>query len=645
MSGIDVDDYASSSVAAQDPETTPSTGKESLLSERKRSLILEAMKNSSFNPEERNLAVQSILRGVHDNDEDLSAASSSRNNNDKPAGGENSAEEDPVVGMFKKRSVVIKKIGEESESEPDDDVDDDDVEEEDSEIIFESSAEEEDEKDDKEVKIRASTAIGTITKQRWGGGLGGVVGPVSEAELEAQLDLELENQARLEEEQQRREAEFKALRAMEVERVRGKEEQRLILLQQKKQQQQDDQRRVQDETKRLREEQEMMEEGKRLMEERELQQWLERERTLRAREQQQQLEQEEEEHQMMITRGTIQRQVGVVQAGGESAQRGSSSHNMLSASQTLASRQGRNLNTTTSSSAGTRSAAISHAQQPPPTRPPTRYDGVDDDELNWRLDSYVSLSDFTIIVNRAYPGRYSPDFATTDVSGIDFVTDPTSSDGGIATTTTTTTTPKRDVYYVHKAMLAVGSRRSEWLGRRIRDAENSSLARGGDGSGGNPDGHSSEVNVHETVMLESAADAMSVVLDFCYYPDYPLEINVSNAVPLVYLGKRYKIRALLEQADNFVVENMVSTTAMHFLLDANLYHLDEILARAIDVTAANLAVTVDFDPIYKLPPDLFRRIILSKEMQCDSELLSLIVYSYCGERKLLANHVVYIRRL
>ena len=139
--------------------------------------------------------------------------------------------------------------------------------------------------------------------------------------------------------------------------------------------------------------------------------------------------------------------------------------------------------------------------------------------------------------------------------------------------------------------------------------------------------------MHKTVMLESAADAMSMVLDFCSCHDYPLEINVENAVPLVYLGKRYKIRALLEQADSFVMENMVSTTAMHFLLDSHLYHLDEILGRAIDVTAANLAITVDFDPIYKLPTDLFRRIILSKEMKCDSELLSLIVYSYCGERK------------
>ncbi|KAL7534231.1 hypothetical protein ACHAXR_008400 [Thalassiosira sp. AJA248-18] len=97
-----------------------------------------------------------------------------------------------------------------------------------------------------------------------------------------------------------------------------------------------------------------------------------------------------------------------------------------------------------------------------------------------------------------------------------------------------------------------------------------------------------------------------------YYPDRELDINVENAGPLVYLGKRYKIRALLKQVEN--------TTAMYFLLDSYWYQLDVILARSIDVTAAIFA--------------LFRRVILSRGLRCDSELLSLIVYSYCrdGER-------------
>jgi len=191
---------------------------------------------------------------------------------------------------------------------------------------------------------------------------------------------------------------------------------------------------------------------------------------------------------------------------------------------------------------------------------------------------------------------------------------------------------------VHKAMIAVGSRRSELLGRRIREAENTAR-------GGAPDGHSSEMNVHETVMLESAADAMGMVLDFCYYPDRALHINVENAVPLVYLGQRYKIRALLEQAEVFVMENLESATAMYFLLDSYLYKLDDVCARAIDVTAANLAETADFTPIYRLPPELFQRIILSKELKCDSELLSLIVYSYCGEHHAEDIDVEYFREL
>jgi len=266
---------------------------------------------------------------------------------------------------------------------------------------------------------------------------------------------------------------------------------------------------------------------------------------------------------------------------------------------------------------------ISGPAHVPPQRS-SRYDGVDDDELNWRLDSYVSLSDYTIVVTRALPGPYAPDFTTGDPSMFEFVVEQGSS------------TPKADVYYVHKAMIAVGSRRAELLGRMIREAES---ARGFGA-------HSSEnATEHNTIMLESAADAFPAVLDFMYYPDRELDMSVENAVPLVYLGKRYKIRALLELAEDFVESNLESTTAMYFLLDSYLYQLESILTRAIDVTAAHLGETVDFDPIYRLPPTLFKRIILSKDLRCDSELLSLIVYSYCGEHHPEETDVEYLRDL
>jgi hypothetical protein len=187
-------------------------------------------------------------------------------------------------------------------------------------------------------------------------------------------------------------------------------------------------------------------------------------------------------------------------------------------------------------------------------------------------------------------------------------------------------------------MLAVGHNRSELLGRRIRDAE--STARGG-----SPDGHSSDVNVHETILLEGAADVMGLMLDFCYFPERPVDISVENAVPLVYLAQRYKIRALLAKAEEFVRENLESVNAVHFLLDAYLYKLDDVLSRAIDVTASHFNDRVDFDPIYKLPTQLFRRIIASTSLKCDSELLSLVVYSYCGEHHPDEIDVEYFREV
>jgi len=383
---------------------------------------------------------------------------------------------------------------------------------------------------------------------------------------------------------------FRRLRALQDERDR---QMRLA---------QEESRRLQDQQRRLQAEKDA--EQRRINDQAELQQRLERERLFCGMDQ--------DGHQRPVPLMTQSSPVVALRGGASTDPQATAPQDRsLRSSKLLATRQGGGKD------------SVSHVAPRVSNRPPKsgsqiaragRYDGVDDDELNWRLDAYASLSDYSIVVNRARPGPYAPDFDTSDISGIDFVSE--EGDG-----------LKQDVYYVHKAMIAVGSRRSELLGRRIREAENRDDA---------TDSNSSEVNAHETIMLESAADAMGSVLDFCYYHDHPLDIHKENAVPLVYLGKRYKIRALLEEAETYVMNNIVSTTAMYFLLDSYLFKLEEILSRSIDVTAAHLEDTVDFDPIYRLPPELFKRIILSKELKCESELLSLIVYSYCGEREYLS---------
>ena len=71
----------------------------------------------------------------------------------------------------------------------------------------------------------------------------------------------------------------------------------------------------------------------------------------------------------------------------------------------------------------------------------SRYDGVDDDELNWRMDCYASLSDFTIVVHRALPGPFAPDFEVSDINLIDVALDVDRS-------------PSVDVYHVHKVMVS-----------------------------------------------------------------------------------------------------------------------------------------------------------------------------------------------
>ena len=185
--------------------------------------------------------------------------------------------------------------------------------------------------------------------------------------------------------------------------------------------------------------------------------------------------------------------------------------------------------------------------------------------------------------------------------------------------------------------MAVGGNRSELLSRRIRDAGIET-----ESSPGAPTLHG---DIHETILLGGAADSFDIVLDCCYFPDKPIDITADNAVPLVYLGKRFKIRALLTKAEAFVRDNLDTNNAVRFLLDAYLYHLDDVVNSAINITASHLDDRVDFEPIYKLPIMLFRRIIASPCLKCDPELLSLVVYSYCGEHHRQEIDLEYFREM
>mmetsp|Transcript_29906 Transcript_29906/g.58110 ORF Transcript_29906/g.58110 Transcript_29906/m.58110 type:complete len:1495 (-) Transcript_29906:54-4538(-) len=411
----------------------------------------------------------------------------------------------------------------------------------------------------------------------------------AELELQRQMEMEIQRQRELELEQQQRELEFE----QEMERQRQAEA-----------------------AERAKEEKRLVEERRRHME----RQQLERQQQQQQQQEQQRRLQEERERDLHLQRQQEQdEQAHAARAIGSSS---------TASSPAVAPNHSNFTSLRPSALLNSRARGPHYARTFNYDPNPSSHDGVPDEELNWRLDSYVSLSDFTIVVQRALPGPLAPDFDGGNAQGIDFILD---SDGS----------PRTDVYHVHKVMLAVGSRRSEYLGRLIREADGTAVGWGSS----SPDNHSSDITVHETVLLESAASAMGAVLDFCYYQDRELDINLGNAVPLVYLAKRYKIRALLTRADAFVKNNLESSNSVHFLLDSYLYQLDDILSQAIAVTAANLANTVDFEPIYALPPELFRRIILSWKLECDSELLSLVVYSYCGEHNRDEIDVDYFREI
>jgi hypothetical protein len=202
-----------------------------------------------------------------------------------------------------------------------------------------------------------------------------------EIELKQQLELEMARQRRLELEQQQREMEFQA------------------------------------EQRRLREEAENRRQAERHRLEMERMRDLERQQSMRQLQQERERRIQEELDQ--------RRQVDMSRAVGNSVNH-TSSLSAVEAAKTLMSRM--------------------NYFRPPRSNQPksSRYDGVDDEELNWRLDCYASLSDFTIVVHRALPGPFAPDFDVGDINLIDVAL---GADGS----------PLVDVYYVHKVMLAVGA--------------------------------------------------------------------------------------------------------------------------------------------------------------------------------------------
>jgi len=203
----------------------------------------------------------------------------------------------------------------------------------------------------------------------------------------------------------------------------------------------------------------------------------------------------------------------------------------------------------------------------------------DEGKLDWRDDPEKSQADWTIVVAAA--GRRSS-----------------------------------HTYHVHKFMLGAGTQQSAYFkGAFVGRAS------------GTPEGSN---QTSAMTLLDSAADAFPVYLDFCYTGE--LYATTTSATALLHLAHYLRCRSLHKAVTDFMQLDLSGATAAVYLREAEVYKLDKVAAAALPLCAAHLGSSLsseEVEQVLALPPPLFQRVLLAPERACSSEELSVLMSKYC----------------
>lgn len=205
-------------------------------------------------------------------------------------------------------------------------------------------------------------------------------------------------------------------------------------------------------------------------------------------------------------------------------------------------------------------------------------DGTEDgsgEALSWRQDPSASFSDWTVHVK----GKSSEAVGTA--------------------------------YHVHRTMLAIGPRRSQYFVR---------LTQGGASAMGDGIARAS------TLELEpSSIEAFPVYLDFVYTG--ALNATTATATALLYLADYLGCRALHDATVAFMQTDLRWEVAIQYLVEAELYSLEKVSAAALKLCAQHFG---EFDQnLYTLRPTLFAKVVNCPDTVADTLLISRRVAEYC----------------
>lgn len=236
--------------------------------------------------------------------------------------------------------------------------------------------------------------------------------------------------------------------------------------------------------------------------------------------------------------------------------------------------------------------------------------------LSWRLDPDDSLSDWTLRVS-------SSDNPAIGSHG--YVAQTKHSMNSLRTSSSVTRAPIK-TYFVHKTILGVGPRRSEFFAKLFkRNVEDS-----------RDDASSCSVSKNSTKieLLPLAAARFPAMLDYLYAaPGTPLDINTLDAVAMRHLASSFGIKDLFMETTDFIKEDLNPETAPVYLMEARKFKNEKVAKSAI-LTMAKDFKAVKLTALSQLPPHCLLEIVQSEFMDLkSSEIFSSKIAAYCRCRQ------------
>jgi len=216
-----------------------------------------------------------------------------------------------------------------------------------------------------------------------------------------------------------------------------------------------------------------------------------------------------------------------------------------------------------------------------------------EEELTWRSDPEKSMSDWTIrVMNRV--------------------------------------TRQKQVYYVHRNVLAVGKRKSEYFVRFFRSHDRVGKSN----------------NVTEVHFESVAASAMPFLLDYMYSSEGKLEIATINAVGLRYLAQYFGMRGLHKRVMSFITRDMTMDNVKIYYEHTVAVDDSKVSEIAGSQCAQNILSINTKNPLLKaVDPLFFRRIMLSREIDSMEKHLhmSQLLAEFCILHRKLLDDQDFIR--